>query len=454
MPRDHQWSSTPPQLSDKLRAWNGHTNPMNDAFDVVVVGAGPAGMAAAVLAAEYGRTVAIVDDNPGLGGQIWRGTAEEPPACEWRRRLTAAGVTVLPGWRVFHQPRAGSLRAERLDDVCDIAYGTLILATGARERFLPFPGWTLPNVMGAGGLQAMVKSGLPIANKRVVVAGSGPLLLAVAAYLRSKGAIIPAICEQASMVRLAWFAVTLTHDLRKLLQGAGYRMKISGTRFLTSSWPLQVSADDRLRIAIFSPGHGQLQIDCDYLACGFHLLPNVELAALLGCRIEDGAVAVNEMQQTSVANVLCAGESTGIGGLELSLVEGQIAGLVSAGQVQKARALFRKRRRHLRFAAGLNRAFALRPDLKHLPHDDTILCRCEDVRWAAVSRHTSWRSAKLHTRCGMGPCQGRICGAATEFLLGWGSDSPRPPIFPAMLANLAALRVSAENQPFDPKETT
>jgi NADPH-dependent 2,4-dienoyl-CoA reductase/sulfur reductase-like enzyme len=308
--------------------------------------------------------------------------------------------------------------------------------------------------MGAGGLQAMVKSGLPIANKRVIVAGSGPLLLAVAAYLRSKGAMIPAICEQASIARLAWFAATLISDPQKLLQGTAYRMKLSGTRFLTSSWPVQVHSGDGLRVAVFSRGRGQLQIDCDYLACGFHLLPNVELAALLGCRIENNAVAVNEMQQTSIANVLCAGESTCIGGLDLSLVEGQIAGLVSAGQTQKARALLHKRRRHLRFAARLKRAFTLRPELKHLAREDTILCRCEDVRWGAVARHSSWRSAKLHTRCGMGPCQGRICGAATEFLLDWGSDSPRPPIFPAMLANLAALCVTAENQPFELKETT
>jgi glycine/D-amino acid oxidase-like deaminating enzyme len=128
--------------------------------------------------------------------------------------------------------------------------------------------------------------------------------------------------------------------------------------------------------------------------------------------------------------------------------------LVSAGQTQKARALLHKRRRHLRFAARLKRAFTLRPELKHLAREDTILCRCEDVRWGAVARHSSWRSAKLHTRCGMGPCQGRICGAATEFLLDWGADSPRPPIFPAMLANLAALCVTAENQPFELKETT
>ncbi len=107
--------------------------------------------------------------------------------------------------RVFHQPEAGVLLAEGIDDIHELHYDKLIVATGARERFLPFPGWTLPNVMGAGGLQAMVKCGLPIHGKRVIVAGTGPLLLAVAAYLRKHGAQILMICEQASVTALGSF---------------------------------------------------------------------------------------------------------------------------------------------------------------------------------------------------------------------------------------------------------
>ena len=149
-------------------------------------------MAAAARAAECGARVGIVDDNPTLGGQIWRGESgeaqEKQEAAVWRKAVLAAGVSTFCGTRVFHQSRPGVLIAEHDDDLHVLGYRTLILATGARERFLPFPGWTLPNVMGAGGLQAMVKSGLPIRGKRVVVAGTGPLLLAVAAYLRQHGA--------------------------------------------------------------------------------------------------------------------------------------------------------------------------------------------------------------------------------------------------------------------------
>src|SRR5205085_4692148 len=111
--------------------------------------------------------------------------------------------------RAFDHPDAGILLAEGPDDTLELRYRKLVLATGARERFLPFPGWTLPNVMGAGGLQAMVKCGLPIRGKRVVVAGTGPLLIAVAAYLHEHGAEIPMICEQACWSRLARFALIL-----------------------------------------------------------------------------------------------------------------------------------------------------------------------------------------------------------------------------------------------------
>ncbi len=202
-------------------------------FDVLVVGGGPAGLAAAACAAECGPQVGLVDDNPALGGQIWRGAAGNtaPEAAHWYARLQAAGASVLCGSRVFHQPEPETLLAEGPAGALELKYRKLILATGARERFLPFPGWTLPNVMGAGGLQAMVKSGLPIAGKRVVVAGSGPLLLAVAAYLRQHGAEIPIISEQASWRSLAGFGLALLRQPEKIRQGLSLRKQLSGIPF-------------------------------------------------------------------------------------------------------------------------------------------------------------------------------------------------------------------------------
>lgn len=418
-------------------------------FDVLVVGGGPAGMAAAVSAADCGARVGIVDDNPALGGQIWRqGSEDEHPeqSAKWQQLIEARELTILCGKRIIHQPVPGVLLAEGGDDACELRYRNLVLATGARERFLPFPGWTLPNVMGAGGLQAMVKSGLPIRGKRVVVAGSGPLLIAVAAYLRHHGAEIPVICEQASWSSLLRFATALIWQPAKITQALRLKEEIAGIAFAANSWPLAAHGHGALeRVSIFHAGKLQT-IECDYLACGFNLVPNTELAALLRCRLRNGYVQVDALQQTTVHGIFCAGEPTGIGGVELSLIEGQIAGFAAGGRPADARKLFRSRQKFRRFARHLDRAFRLRDELRKLPVDDTIVCRCEDVRHACLQEHTSWRAAKLYTRCGMGSCQGRICGPATEFLLRWKPDSVRPPIFPARVEDLATWAKSLESE--------
>ena len=399
-------------------------------------------MAAAVRAAESVVRVGIVDDNPTLGGQIWRGESEDghnKEATRWYRLLRTSAVTRLCATRVFHQPEAGVLLAEGLDDLFELKYGNLILATGARERFLPFPGWTLPNVMGAGGLQALVKSGLTIRGKRVVVAGTGPLLLAVAAYLRQHGAEIPIICEQTSGRKLAQFGMALLSQPGKILQGLQLKKDTGGAPFAANCWPHAAHGGKILESVTISRGGTSRTIECDYLACGFHLVPNTELAALLGCKIHNGYVQVDDFQQTTVGGVFCAGEPTSIGGVELSLIEGQIAGLVAGGRQADARKLFGPREKSRRFARVLDQTFSLRHELRSLPSPETMVCRCEDIPLSRLEEHTSWRAAKLHTRCGMGPCQGRVCGPATQFLFKWGPDSVRPPVFPARVENLAAF---------------
>jgi NADPH-dependent 2,4-dienoyl-CoA reductase/sulfur reductase-like enzyme len=332
------------------------------------------------------------------------------------------------------------LRAEYKSECRDLAYGKLILATGARERFLPFPGWTQPNVMGAGGLDAMVRGGLPIAGKRVVVAGTGPLLLAVAAHLTSRGAKIAAICEQAPLRRFFPFGVRLLGEPAKLLQGIEYGIATLGAKFYTSCWPIAANGGEKFEAVTLERKGKRWEERCDYLACGFHLVPNLELPALLGCRIEEGFVTVDSLLRTSIADVSCAGELTGIGGVELALLEGEIAGLAAAGKTKDAERLARKRKQRLGFVQALRTVTALDPRLKTVASDATLVCRCEDISFGRVRKHISWREAKLHTRCGMGPCQGRICGVAAEFLFGWDLDpfhfSVRPPIFPALVSSL------------------
>jgi len=418
-------------------------------FDVLVIGGGPAGMAAAARAAECGARVGIVDDNFRLGGQIWRGEPDDgqkTDASRWAERVRASGVTALCGLRVVHQPESGVLLAENLDGFCELTYEKLVLVTGARERFLPFPGWTLPNVMGAGGLQAMVKCGLPIRGKRVVVAGTGPLLLAVAAYLRKHGAEIPVICEQASWRDLAGFGLALFRWPGKILQGLQLKRNLAGVPFAANSWPLAAQGRQTLESMTISHAGKAENIPCDYLACGFHLVPNIELPSLLGCAVANGCVQVDDFQRTTVPHVFCAGEPTGIGGVELSLIEGQIAGLAAAGHASEAQALLDERRKALRFARLLDHTFRLRSELRSLPSSETMVCRCEDVSYSHLLQHSSWRAAKLHTRCGMGPCQGRVCGPATQFLFKWNPDSVRPPVFPVRVETLAAMASQLQPQ--------
>ena len=413
-------------------------------LDVLVVGGGPAGIAAAVRATEAGRQVTIVDDNPKVGGQIWRGEASGAATSsiskEWLQRLSNCKIEIISGTSVFERVAERTLLAESATRSIELTFDNLVLATGARERFLPFPGRTLPNVVGVGALQALAKSGVPIKGRKVVIAGTGPLLLAVGAHLRKYGADIRVIAEQARVSSLVRFGATLLRTSSKLSQGVLLKRQLMGVPFRTNCWPVSAHGTCKLESVTLGSGTKSWQERCDYLACGFHLVPNTELATLLGCKIEDGVVAVNSLQRTSVDSVYCVGEPTGIGGVELSLVEGEIAGFAIAENVGAAERLSSKREKYRGFAQSMNRAFALNPALKQLAQPETLVCRCEDVSMQRLTEHSSWRSAKLHTRCGMGPCQGRICGPAVKFLFGWTPESVRSPILPVRLESLSVLK--------------
>ena len=414
---------------------------------ILIAGAGPAGIAAACAAAGSGASVVLLDDNPALGGQIWRGEEKTPGGSkrDWMVRLSRSGARVYTATRAIAPIGPGLLLAERDCEPLLIHYGKLILATGARELFLPFPGWTLPGVTGAGGLQALVHGGFPIAGKRVVLAGSGPLLLAIASHLRACGALVGAVAEQAPFSRLARFAATLAGSPRKLAQAARLQWSLRGVPILTRAWPIAAEGGSTVSSVLLRSPQGTQRFVCDYLACGFGLVPNVELAALAGCEIRDGFVKVDEWQRTSIANIFCGGEPTGIGGLERSLVEGQVAGHAAAGATARAYSLFRKRRALDRFSEHLAACFALDEELRSMPREDTMVCRCEDVCFGATARRSDGRDAKLQTRCGMGPCQGRVCGPSLQFLRGWPwpQSNARPPLYPASMATLSALATAS-----------
>ena len=409
-------------------------------FDVLVIGAGPAGIAAAAAAAGSGARVAMIDALAKPGGQIWRGSTSSPygRARRWLDRLHRCNVRVYASTQVVDIPEPGMVLAESERGSILIAWSKLILAVGARELFLPFPGWTLPNVVGMGGLQALIKSGLDVRERRIVVAGSGPLLWASAAHALACGADITVIAEQAPGAAVRGFARGLFRHPRQLVDAARLRLELAGVPVRMGTWPVGAHGTARVREVELTDGQRVSTERCDYLACAFGLVGELELPMLAGCAIEADRVRVDEWQETSVAGIFCAGEATGIGGVDKALEEGLIAGYAATGRPDRARSRFARRARGRAFAGALARAFALRKELKALARDDTIVCRCEDIPKGQLQGLSSWREAKLFTRCGMGACQGRVCGSATRVLFGYGPNSARPPAFPARLESLAA----------------
>ena len=270
----------------------------------------------------------------------------------------------------------------------------------------------------------------------MVVAGTGPLLLAVADGLKKNGAHIVAVAESAPFSRVAGFGLRLLAHPGKIFQGIGIKTRLLGVPQRCGVWPVRAEGGDQLRSVTLTDGRKTWTEDCDLFACGFNLVPNVELPLALDCELAAGFVWVDQWQATSVKDVYCAGEPAGIGGVDCALVEGSVAGYAASAQTTKATALFRRRNSWHRFRAAMAATFALRSELKTLAADNTLLCRCEDVTLGSVKRFGNWRAAKLQTRCGMGACQGRVCGAAAKVIFGWGMESVRPPVLPARVSSL------------------
>lgn len=416
--------------------------------DIAVVGAGPAGVAAACRAAESGARVVLLDENLVPGGQIHRHLPGEAPpkkARGWLDRLQRSGAELFTAASLFDAERRGDawhLHALEGKRVLFFRARRLVVATGARELFLPFPGWTLPGVLGAGAAQALVKSGADLSGKRAVVAGSGPLLLSAAAALAKAGARIVLVAEQAPLARLARFAATLVRTPGRILEGIGYRSATVRSPYRTGCWVKAAGGDGRVERAHVTNGTRKLEVACDLLCVGWGLVPNLELPRLIGCEVDLRGVVVTPRQETSSPGVFAAGEVCGIAGAETAIREGEIAGLAASGSLSpdgaEGRRLFAARARGRRFGDALAEAFALRPEVLALAMPETLVCRCEDVPFSRLLGARSMREAKLETRAGMGACQGRICGSALSRILGLPPDTIRPPLVPVPMEALAS----------------
>ncbi|MET9882768.1 NAD(P)/FAD-dependent oxidoreductase [Streptomyces sp. NPDC006430] len=455
--------------------------------DLAIVGAGPAGLAAAVTAADLGLRVTVLDAGERPGGQFYRHPAPglgaaHPEALHhgWaafasreaalRAHASAGRITYLPGhhvWTVVPDATAWQLHAvaDREERAATVRARAVLLATGAYERQLPFPGWTLPGVVGAGGAQAMLKSGLVLPGRRVVVAGSGPLLLAVAGSLAAAGARVPAVVEAAAYTGYVGHVPALLRNPGKFVEAATYGSALlrRHVRLLTRHAVTEAHGTDRVEAVTVArlddtwrplPGTAR-RIPCDALAVGHGLVPQLELATGLGCatrRSSDGtfALELDEGQRTSVPGIWSAGETGGIGGAQLALTEGEIAAHAVAGRPAPA-ALARRRARLRAFADAMGCAHRPGAGWTGWLRDDTDVCRCEEVPAGRIREAVAdlgardARTVKLLTRSGMGWCQGRMCGPAVAALAGEGSssdgDAPdrRPLSCPVPLRHLAEL---------------
>lgn len=398
---------------------------------VVVVGAGPAGLAAANAVAETGRPVLVIDQGIRSGGQIWRHRANDTLPRVARMAIESATppqVSIAHRATVVDAESPSRLIVSFNGRIAAVDCDAVVLATGAMERLLPFPGWTLPGVTGVGGLQALVKSGLDLTGQRVVLSGTGPLTLAVAAVVVAAGADLRIMAEQADRRTVRRFAARALLHPRRLVQAASLRLASFRVPYRTDSWVLRAEGHERVEQVVMNLDGREETIACDWLGAATGLVPRSALASLLGCALDGDAVRVDGRQQTSVPGVFAAGECCGIKGERGALIEGMVAGLAAAGGERIPGRLMRSRNRHREFGARLERAFAPRAELAERVTDRTVICRCEGVTRAEIDGSWTQRQAKLWTRVGMGPCQGAVCGPACRTLFGWESNSARPPL--------------------------
>ena len=437
--------------------------------DVVVIGAGPAGLGAASVAAGEGASVVLIDGAVRSGGQYWRHGPAGPDSGTPRRRVLERlrsrldRVKVLMTHRVWQVSSGGdgfvvrALAGDRDERPVVVRGATVVVATGAHDRVVPFPGWDLPGVMTAGGAQAMLKAGGAVLGSPVAVSGTGPLLVPVAGALAAAGADVTGVYEAN---RVSREAMMLVSDPARLAAAGGFAAVLSRHRVGYHPGRVVVAArgDGRVEEVTVARVNRDWTIvsgtdrvvPCTGVAVGFGLSPQLDVARQLGCRIDtdehgDPFVVVSATQRTSVPGVYAAGEVTGVGGAALSLVEGRLAGYAVTGARPPGRLLARRAGLR-RFAARMSATFSVRTGWRSWLDDDTIVCRCEEVTAGAVASAVraggfDTRTVKLLSRAGMGYCQGRMCGAAVTALLGGsgeGNASLRRIAQPIRMADLAA----------------
>lgn len=459
---------------------------MSEHTDLLIVGAGPAGMAAAVTARRHGLSVRVVDDQPAPGGQIWRGI-ETVAATSRAKRL---GQSYLSGTEraaafracgAFYEPESQLWQIEpgfrafitRGGKARIVTAQAIILATGAQERPVPFPGWTLPGVLTVGAAQILLKTADTVPEQPVWIAGCGPLPLLYMTQLLAAGGRIAGFLDTTPRGRVGAALRHLPQGLGRLgdlLKGLSWSLALrrAGVTVIRHVTELRAEGEGRLQRLRYRTEDGrETEVPAEVLLVHEGVVPNIHAPLALGCAVRWHAgqqcyvPVLDAWGESSQANIFVAGDGAGIGGAEAAEPRGRLAAVRVAarlGRIDDATAETAATPER----SALSSALALRPFLDALyaprpqlyaPPDETLICRCEEVtagelRARAVEGRPGPNQLKAFTRAGMGPCQGRQCGYSMAHIVAAAQNRPveevgfyriRPPLKPVTLGELASL---------------
>lgn len=458
---------------------------MRHTVDLAIVGSGPAGISAATEARLHGLSVLVIDEQPAPGGQIWRGVERNEGrnhhalgkdyrvGIEFVMALRASGAHYMPDCQIWQIESGFTLYCTRKQDSFSVRAARVILATGAQERPVPFPGWTLPGVMTVGAAQILLKTPGEIPSTPVWVAGSGPLPLLYLTQLRRFGGRIGGYLDTTPVRNIRNALPFLPQALRQgseLLKGLSWiaKLQFQGIPTFRNVRSLEAEGEPFLKRLHFTYGNGKARtIETNVLLVHEGVIPSIHMSMGLGCEHswnEDQQCFVPVLDRwghSSTPGLFVAGDGAGIGGAKAAVTRGRLAAIGAALSLDKLRPAEGER-----FSAplrrSLDRSLASRPFLDQLfrpredvfsPPDETLICRCEEITAAEIRALARIGSPgpnqlKSFTRAGMGPCQGRQCGYTVAHILAStqgrsigdvGYYRIRPPFKPVTLGELTQI---------------